>query len=53
MNRTLKAILILLSFLLIPYISIAGQLRVVRVTDGDTIKVAVDHMEITSSPCRH
>lgn len=46
MNRTLKAIFILLSFLLISSTSIAGELRVVRVTEGDTIEAVADHMEI-------
>ena len=47
MNRTLKAMFVLLCFLLISSPSIAGQFRVVRVMDGNTIKVAVDHMEAT------
>ena len=47
MSRSLKIILILCAILLIlPSLSIAGQLRVVRVTDGDTIKVAINGMEI-------
>jgi endonuclease YncB( thermonuclease family) len=46
MNRTLKVISILLSYLLISSPSIAGELRVVRVSDGDTIKAVADHMEV-------
>jgi endonuclease YncB( thermonuclease family) len=46
MYRPLRAIFILIAILLVRSPSIAGELRVVRVTDGDTIKVAVDHMEI-------
>jgi len=46
MNRMLMAISILLSYLLISLPSIAGELRVVRVSDGDTIKAASDHLEI-------
>ncbi len=43
----MKIILTLLAILLIlPSLSIAGQLRVVRVTDGDTIKAAINGMEI-------
>jgi endonuclease YncB( thermonuclease family) len=48
MAKRQKVLLILI--ILLPWffvsVSIAGQLRVVRVIDGDTIKVAVDHMEI-------
>ena len=47
MIRNLKAISILIAFLLIlPALSVAGQLRVVRVTDGDTIKAKINGMEI-------
>jgi endonuclease YncB( thermonuclease family) len=46
MTRPLRAIFILIAILLVRSPSIAGEIRVVRVTDGDTIKVAVDHMEI-------
>lgn len=47
MARSLKTLSILIAFLLIlPAPSIADQLRVVRVTDGNTIKAIVDHMEI-------
>jgi endonuclease YncB( thermonuclease family) len=46
MTRPLRAIFILITILLVRSPSIAGEIRVVRVTDGDTIKVAVDHMEV-------
>jgi endonuclease YncB( thermonuclease family) len=47
MSWNLKALSVLIGFLLIlPALSIAGELRVVRVTDDDTIKAASDHMEI-------
>ena len=46
MNQTLKAIFILIAFLLIPSPSFADQFKVVRVTDGDTIKAAINGMEI-------
>jgi endonuclease YncB( thermonuclease family) len=46
MTRPLRAIFILIAILLVRSPLIAGEIRVVRVTDGDTIKVAVDHMEI-------
>jgi endonuclease YncB( thermonuclease family) len=46
MNRTPRAFFILLLFLVISSPSIASEFRVVRVIDGDTIKVAADHMEI-------
>ena len=47
MTRPLRAIFILITILLVRSPSIAGEIRVVRVTDGDTIKVAADHMEVT------
>jgi endonuclease YncB( thermonuclease family) len=47
MTRNLKALSVLIVFLLIlPTPSIAGELRVVRVTDGDTIKAVTDHIGI-------
>ena len=47
MTKNLKALSILIAFLLIlPAASIADQLRVVRVTDGDTIKAATDQIGI-------
>jgi endonuclease YncB( thermonuclease family) len=48
MIRSFKVIITLLAILLIlPPPTIADQLRVVRVTDGDTIKAeAIDGMEI-------
>jgi endonuclease YncB( thermonuclease family) len=49
MIRFFKVIITLLAILLIlppPTPTIADQLRVVRVTDGDTIKAVADHMEI-------
>ena len=40
MKKTLKVILYLITFLLIlPILSIAGQHKVIRVVDGDTIVV--------------
>jgi endonuclease YncB( thermonuclease family) len=47
MARNLRALSILIAFLLImPVPSIAGQLRVSRVIDGDSIKVKIDGMEV-------
>ena len=50
MRRSIRPILtisVFISLILItPAISFADQLRVVRVTDGDTIKAVADHMEI-------
>jgi len=47
MARNLKTVFVLIAFLLIlPTPSIADQLRVVRVTDGDTIKAKINGMEI-------
>lgn len=47
MIRSFKVIITLLAILLIlPAASIAEQLRVVRVTDGDTIKAATDQIGI-------
>jgi len=46
MNRILKAVFILFTFLLISSISVAGELRVVRVIDGNTLEAAIDHMKI-------
>jgi len=47
MTWNLKALFILIGFLLIlPAPSMAGELKVVRVTDGDTIKAVSNHMEI-------
>ncbi len=46
MNQTLKAIFILIAFLLIPSPSFAGQFKVTRVTDGDTLKAAGHDIEI-------
>ena len=43
-KRVLYILIVLL--LVLPNLSLAGQLRVVRVTDGDTIKAVIDHMEI-------
>ncbi len=47
MNQILKAIFILIAFLLIPSPSFAGQFKVTRVTDGDTLKAAGHDIEIT------
>jgi endonuclease YncB( thermonuclease family) len=47
MTRPLRAIFILIAILLVRSPSIAGEIRVVRVADGDTIRVAVNHMEVT------
>lgn len=47
MNRKRKLIFVLLSFLLISKASAAGELRVVRVTSGDTLEAVADHMKIT------
>jgi len=44
MNRYLRIVLILL---VLPTISIAGQFKTTRVTDGDTIKVSGDGSKIT------
>jgi endonuclease YncB( thermonuclease family) len=45
-KRSLKIIMPLLAILFaLPFHCSANQLRVARVTDGDTIKVVVDHME--------
>ena len=40
------ALTIAVFLFVLPNLSLADQLRVVRVTEGDTIKAAVDHMEI-------
>jgi endonuclease YncB( thermonuclease family) len=46
MRKSLKSILCLLAiFTALPLCCSANQLRVARVTDGDTIKVVVDHMK--------
>jgi endonuclease YncB( thermonuclease family) len=46
MNQTLKAIFILIVFLLISPPSFAGQFKVTRVYDGDTIKASGHDIEI-------
>jgi endonuclease YncB( thermonuclease family) len=47
MTKNLRALFVLIFPLIIqPVPSIADELRVVRVTDGDTIKAVSDHMEI-------
>ena len=43
-KKTLSVVAIFL--LTLSFSAFAGQLRVVRVTDGATIKAAIDHMEI-------
>ena len=46
MNQKLKAIFALIAFLLISPPSFAGQFKVTRVTDGDTLKAAGHDIEI-------
>jgi endonuclease YncB( thermonuclease family) len=46
LRKHLSKTLIFIFLLILPTLSIADQLRVVRVTDGDTIKAATDHMGI-------
>ena len=46
MRKHLSKTLIFIFLLILTTLSIADQLRVVRVTDGDTIKAATDHMGI-------
>jgi endonuclease YncB( thermonuclease family) len=46
MRKSLKIIVpLMVIFFALPFHCTADQLRVGRVTDGDTIKVVVDHME--------
>jgi endonuclease YncB( thermonuclease family) len=47
MTKILRALSVLIvSLLILPVPSLADELRVVCVTDGDTIKAVSDHMEI-------
>ena len=47
MTLHIRYLNIILILLVLPAISFAGQFRVIRVTDGDTIKVSGDGLKIT------